>query len=542
MNVTEAITPNTDVEVIYDWALRPQIPKWPDGFRMWPNVQEAHRRMLRSWGDGRPPPLCTGRGIVTAGGGPKHFTALYIMLTRLRELGCKLPVEVWYLGEFELSGQQKELLRPFNVRLVNGLRVGDKRRILNGWELKPHAVLHSAFEEVLWLDADCVPVVDPTPFFEWPQFKAYDAVFWPDFPTWTWTPKHWETVGLPCPKMAERCPRNEVDGKFGKRIPIGYPNPIESGAIMLRKTEPLVSHALRFTSFLCDHSEYWFDTHNTFHGDKDMFYLAWHWHKLRYAMPWVWPGWDRHTMLQHDFSGRVVFHHRTMDKTWTYPSAGIAEERRYFEIRAKLDAMNQPSPMAEDLNALAGRYVYTRVRHDERTLELLRGGGVGEGKAGRESRWTASPDGNTIQIFGADNRLTCELHKRRNTWFGSWVEYERMSIVLRPIGEPFMLNPQLMAKHAGRYMYHRQPRPCSDAKIINDRRSMALLDDSNVVEGRSNEEAFWDVREYEGYPVLTFYNASLTATAHLTQNVGDDVWRGQYINGTKCPVDLRRIQ
>ena len=39
-------------------------------------------------------------------------------------------------------------------------------RTLNGWELKPFALLNSPFQEVLLLDADNVPVVDPAFLFE----------------------------------------------------------------------------------------------------------------------------------------------------------------------------------------------------------------------------------------------------------------------------------------------------------------------------------------------------------------------------------------
>jgi len=44
-------------------------------------------------------------------------------------------------------------------------------RILNGWELKVYALLHSRFREVLLLDAYHVPVADPCFFFDLPKVR-----------------------------------------------------------------------------------------------------------------------------------------------------------------------------------------------------------------------------------------------------------------------------------------------------------------------------------------------------------------------------------
>jgi len=54
-------------------------------------------------------------------------------------------------------------------------------RILNGRELKAFALLHSAFREVLLLDADNVPLVAPAFLFETKQFADTGAIFWPDY-------------------------------------------------------------------------------------------------------------------------------------------------------------------------------------------------------------------------------------------------------------------------------------------------------------------------------------------------------------------------
>jgi hypothetical protein len=37
---------------------------------------------------------------------------------------------------------------------------------LGGWQLKPYSIVHCPFREVLFLDADNVPLRDPTFLFE----------------------------------------------------------------------------------------------------------------------------------------------------------------------------------------------------------------------------------------------------------------------------------------------------------------------------------------------------------------------------------------
>src|SRR5207302_1106010 len=100
-----------------------------------------------------------GRGIVICGGGLNYFTCAWVCISMLRRLGCDLPIELWHLGGKELDDRMKTLVARLGVRCVDGCKVRKKfpARILRGWELKPYAILHSSFREVLLLDADNVP-------------------------------------------------------------------------------------------------------------------------------------------------------------------------------------------------------------------------------------------------------------------------------------------------------------------------------------------------------------------------------------------------
>lgn len=72
---------------------------------------------------------------------------------------------------------------------------------LGGWECKIHSVVSCPFDDVVLLDADNIPLFDPTELFETHQFRQYGQVFWPDF---YYPPHHkyairrraWKELGL----------------------------------------------------------------------------------------------------------------------------------------------------------------------------------------------------------------------------------------------------------------------------------------------------------------------------------------------------------
>ena len=99
----------------------------------------------------------------------------------LRHLGCALPIELWYLGRAELDKRMSQLITPFGVKCIDALIIRQRYpvRDLTGWGLKPYAILHSSFKEVLFLDADNLPVVNPEYLFETPEFSNCGAIFWP---------------------------------------------------------------------------------------------------------------------------------------------------------------------------------------------------------------------------------------------------------------------------------------------------------------------------------------------------------------------------
>jgi hypothetical protein len=242
----------------------------------------------------RLPPYTGGyqsRGIVICGGGVSYFTNAWVCINMLRRSGCRLPVQLWHLGEKEIDDQMKALLASLRVECIDACKVRKQSTIrrLAGWELKPYAILHSPFREVLLLDADNVPVVNPEFLFETPQFQTTGAIFWPDY-------DHgksekaiaiWRSCGLRQPREPE----------------------FETGQIVVDKER--CWRALNLCMWFNDNSDFYYQY---LHGDKETFHLAFRKLKRAYSLVQKPIHPLKGTMCQHDFEGRRIFQHRNMDK------------------------------------------------------------------------------------------------------------------------------------------------------------------------------------------------------------------------------------
>ena len=290
---------------------------------------ESTESLDRSEGNG-------GRGIVICGGGSRYFTCAWVCINRLRALGCRLPIELWHLGGAELDGTMRGLIEPLGVRCVDAFRWRRRHpmRRLNGWELKAYALVHSAFDEVLLLDADNVPVRDPTFLFESAPYRATGALFWPDYATKPGPAILWRALGI----------RRPAEPEF------------ESGQILVDKRRCGKALALAL----------WFNAHSDFfyrhiHGDKETFHLAFRRLGQSYGL-------IRHpvralegTMCQHDPDGNRLFQHRNGDK-WNLrlnnrrvPDFWHEEECRRAVVR--LRGLWDGGTTASSVSSLAGRHL-----------------------------------------------------------------------------------------------------------------------------------------------------------------------------------------
>ncbi len=201
-----------------------------------------------------------GRGVVIAGGGERYFPALYVTVRALRHVGCTLPIQVWYLGRNgEMPRSRKGMLGGFGVECIDADEVRKKHpaRMLDGWELKVFATLHSSFQEVLFLDADCYPCRNPEFLFDLDEYRRAGAIFWADCVLVDDRLK-WAAFGLDDPK------------RLGS---------IESGQYVIHKQ--LSWKALNLAWFYNDHSDYYY---RYCYGDKHTFEAAWNYQRQPFVM------------------------------------------------------------------------------------------------------------------------------------------------------------------------------------------------------------------------------------------------------------------
>lgn len=260
-----------------------------------------------------------GRGIVVCAGGERMLRCAWVCIGMLRRAGCRLPVEIWHLNEAEVEPETQQHFRVMDVKFVNAEHVRRRHpvRILNAWELKPYALLHSSFEEVLLLDADNVPLYDPSALFSAEAYLDTGTVFWPDGEPLSATNPLWQIL----------------------RLSPSLHSAFESGQILLHKKK--CWRELNLTVFLNEHSDFFY---SHVHGDKDTFHLAWRLLDRPYTlMPFAIVR-LLGTICQHDFDGRRLFQHRNFSK-WDgeAPIAGFSQEEACWQLLHQYDA---PLPLA----------------------------------------------------------------------------------------------------------------------------------------------------------------------------------------------------
>lgn len=144
-----------------------------------------------------------GAGIVTVGGG-EYFGPAIISLHMLRKTGCTLPVEIFVAdtSEYEPSLCEDYLPKYGATCLIlsDFLKDGNgaHRFEVTHYQLKSLAMLFSSFAEILYLDSDSIPLVDPsTELFSTEPYASNGLVIWPDFWIATESPLFYSIAGLP---------------------------------------------------------------------------------------------------------------------------------------------------------------------------------------------------------------------------------------------------------------------------------------------------------------------------------------------------------
>jgi hypothetical protein len=264
-----------------------------------------------------------GAGIVIAAGGARYFANAWVCVRMLRRWGCRLPVQFWYLGAREMTAEMKGLVDALDVTCVDAYEVRQRHpaRLLGGYELKAYALYHSPFRHVLLLDADNVPLADPSLLFESSAYLDHGAVFWPDY-------------GIETPLPTGRLVAEHPIWTVLRLVP-GGPE-LESGQMCIDKGR--CGRELRLALWMNEHSDFF---NRYLWHDKDTFQFAWRMLDRPFTVVGERPvDIGGAAIGQRDFAGHILFQHRCGAK-WTLDGAnptlaGFAEERVCLEYLEEL--------------------------------------------------------------------------------------------------------------------------------------------------------------------------------------------------------------
>jgi alpha 1,2-mannosyltransferase len=296
----------------------------------------------------------SGNGIVIPAGGYRYLSFAWINVNMLRYLGCQLPIQIWYCGHLEQNNTIFDMFEPLNVKFVDVFsKMWQDPCKVWGLGVKSYATINCEFENVILMDSDDFPVIDPSYLLKTEQFLETGGIFWPDLnripPYGNEFGNIWKLCGV----------RHKDEPEF------------ETGRLVVNKKK--CWKALRLTNWYNEH--YYFYYNMTF-GDKDTWHMAWRKFDQPYSMPGFRATYLDNVIYQNDFEGKRIFQHRYKDeftleleKNRHVPSF-LNEDlcfRFMIELRKKLQDASLYNEYLKEMRKLRNR---PRVSWD--TLQQLR--------------------------------------------------------------------------------------------------------------------------------------------------------------------------
>ena len=370
-------------------------------------------------------PSFAGRGIVVCAGGARILTNAYVLVRMLRDtLDCTLPIEIWHMGSMEMPPLIAGLLEGLGCRIVDANEVSKKHpaAIYDGWQLKSYALLHSAFDDTLLLDADQVPLIDPETVFEWPEYRRAGAVFWPDIIELSARNPVWELVGLEPEDIRSW----------------------ETGQIAVNKSRHWKSLWLVFE--FNQRAEMFYDL---VYGDKDTFLIAWLMTGAEHAFVPHPPFVDERYLVQRDFAGGGAFQHRTNCK-WSLHEApdcppGFVHQdtcERYLDDLRKVwnGFVFTPPSRSHDAMETERELILQRAftcflgEAPPAEIELLDGHQIGKGRDFHWFNWYVESVAGGCRLVICDRTRPSFVLTRTpdGLWLGNALTAKASNVVLQP--------------------------------------------------------------------------------------------------------------
>ena len=295
----------------------------------------------------------SGRGVVLTGGGVRHFGGALVVFATLRKQGCHLPGELW-VTEAERREIPAPVVEALEGHLGAAVRVipeagpsGTKRdagKLEKNFQAKVAALVHSSFQEVLFLDSDNIPITNACEMFDEGGYRETGTMFWRDL---------WPAS-----------PAVDLQAISGTKAPLDVTH--ESGQILLDKERgwrPLMVAA--YFNLLGPALYYRLLSEELGDGDKETFAHAFLTENLpEYTVPQDVGGAGadgahgdssvvRYAMLQRRPSGEPLFLHQNLRKTMFFglPLRAPLEEGPH---QRKLGPMHEEGREDDDFDELAG--------------------------------------------------------------------------------------------------------------------------------------------------------------------------------------------
>lgn len=405
---------------------------WPDNFEKWNNVKETFRNLQHETAKSLteyPKDRFNGKGIIMCGGGPRYFPSVYVNLKIIRMLGIELPIQLWYLGDYEMDFKMRKMIEEIGgIECIDAKEIEKQysSRILAGWELKVYSCINSPFKETFLLDADNTPLRNLEYIMNSTQYKNTGAILWPDYECWKHDSNFWEIIGI----------------KEGKEPQV------ESGQVLINKSQ--CWKEINMAKYYCDYSDYYF---KIFYGDKETFHLGWRYFDTPYAQPF-WPDWvgneqGNFIIIQRDFNNRWLFSHRAQAKFTLNKSHPICMnvplEAQTLELLDELNRkwdgtlwLNQ-TPTQEEKVVMQSLYnkdfIYERIGIDKRLLSTSVNCNLFEAGNDRMERHFQIfiHNNEKIMVIHGDSEPTSMLKLQDDgSWKGHWFKYEQCNVELTP--------------------------------------------------------------------------------------------------------------
>ncbi|KAJ3394550.1 hypothetical protein HDU84_007724 [Entophlyctis sp. JEL0112] len=208
----------------------------------------------------------SGRGIVFTFPTSGYARGVHLILTIRNILKCDLPIEIFYIGDKDLSPEKRE-----SLEMLPGVKTIDIKdrfpRVENvfGFNIKPFVILASSFREVIFMDDDVTLLQSPNFFVNDSKlFKKYGTMYFLDR-SFSRGNSEWVRSILPMPSLVSEHSRYMTDVSRDEQ---------ESSLIVLDKGRLPILHALLCACHMNLKESRDGALHVHTHGDKESFWIA----------------------------------------------------------------------------------------------------------------------------------------------------------------------------------------------------------------------------------------------------------------------------